>query len=141
MTSSQIVVVGAGIAGLTAAFDLQRAGAAVRVLEASDHPGGRMISHRMPGGMMEIGAQFLSTDYRVIPDLVVALGDSDAVVTTSRRAAAVIGGRMHTIDTRRPLSMLTSGLVPLGSAPSLVHGLIRLRRGRRSPGVSPDPAA
>ena len=39
---SEIAVVGAGIAGLSAAWDLQRAGHKVTVWESSDLPGGRM---------------------------------------------------------------------------------------------------
>jgi len=37
-----VVVIGAGIAGLSAAFDLQQAGIHVTVLEKSPYPGGRM---------------------------------------------------------------------------------------------------
>ncbi|MBS3754060.1 MAG: FAD-dependent oxidoreductase, partial [Anaerolineales bacterium] len=36
------LVIGAGIAGLTAAYQLQKRGLEVRVLEARDHVGGRM---------------------------------------------------------------------------------------------------
>jgi len=42
VTTRRIVVIGAGIAGLPAAFRLQQAGANVLVLEATDRPGGRM---------------------------------------------------------------------------------------------------
>ena len=44
MTTRRIVVIGAGIAGLAAAFRLQQAGANVLVLEAADRPGGRMTT-------------------------------------------------------------------------------------------------
>ena len=36
----RLLVIGGGLAGLNAAYQAQRAGAEVRVLEASDRPGG-----------------------------------------------------------------------------------------------------
>jgi len=44
VTTRRIVVIGAGIAGLAAAFRLQQAGANVLVLEGTDQPGGRMTT-------------------------------------------------------------------------------------------------
>jgi len=44
MASKHIIVIGAGISGLTAAFRLQRAGHAVSVFEARQRVGGRMIT-------------------------------------------------------------------------------------------------
>lgn len=41
-TGTRVVVVGAGIGGLTAAYELKRRGFNVTVVEESDHPGGRM---------------------------------------------------------------------------------------------------
>jgi len=39
-----VVVIGAGLAGLSAALTLQKAGREVRVVEASDRPGGRLTT-------------------------------------------------------------------------------------------------
>jgi oxygen-dependent protoporphyrinogen oxidase len=55
----RIAVVGAGIAGLTAAFRLQQAGHDVEVLEGADHPGGRMWSLRAGGLEVDVGAHLL----------------------------------------------------------------------------------
>ena len=59
----RVLVVGAGAAGLTAAYELQRAGHEVKVFEARDRPGGRMYTIREPfsGGLhAEAGAMYLS---------------------------------------------------------------------------------
>jgi monoamine oxidase len=49
-TEADVVVVGAGLAGLTAARELQRAGASVLVIEARDRVGGRVLNHRLADG-------------------------------------------------------------------------------------------
>ena len=40
----EVLIISAGISGLTAAHTLQKAGCIVRVLEANDHPGERMVT-------------------------------------------------------------------------------------------------
>lgn len=52
-------MVGAGIAGLTAAYGLQLSGHEVEVLEASARPGGRMASARVSGLPVDLGAHVL----------------------------------------------------------------------------------
>lgn len=42
--SADIIIIGAGLAGLTAAIELQKAGNEVVVLESSDLPGGRIAT-------------------------------------------------------------------------------------------------
>ncbi|MFN3727383.1 MAG: flavin monoamine oxidase family protein [Allosphingosinicella sp.] len=44
-----VTIIGAGMAGLTAAFELQRLGCSVRVLEATDRAGGRVHTWRPKG--------------------------------------------------------------------------------------------
>jgi monoamine oxidase len=54
------IVVGAGLAGLSAAYELQTAGCEVVALEARDRVGGRVWSRRLDNGaVVEMGAEFL----------------------------------------------------------------------------------
>ncbi|GAB3933858.1 hypothetical protein GCM10029976_041990 [Kribbella albertanoniae] len=55
----RILVLGAGLAGLSSAYQLMKAGYDVTVLEAQDRPGGRVLTVREPfqkGGHAEMGA-------------------------------------------------------------------------------------
>ncbi|MGZ4330087.1 MAG: flavin monoamine oxidase family protein [Solirubrobacteraceae bacterium] len=59
-TSADVVVVGAGFAGLTAARLIQHAGRSVVVLEARDRVGGRVWNHDLGGGKVsERGGTFV----------------------------------------------------------------------------------
>ncbi len=57
--SAEVLVVGAGLAGLTAARELVAAGRSVLVLEARDRVGGRVVSRDIGGGkVVEMGGQY-----------------------------------------------------------------------------------
>lgn len=58
-----VVVVGAGVAGLACAYDLRAAGLNVRVLEAADRVGGRMRTDRVEGCVVDRGFQVFNTSY------------------------------------------------------------------------------
>jgi monoamine oxidase len=58
--AARVIVVGAGFAGLAAAWTLERRGAEVTVLEARGRVGGRVHSVSLPGGsVVELGAEFV----------------------------------------------------------------------------------
>ncbi|HEV3001908.1 MAG TPA: FAD-dependent oxidoreductase [Solirubrobacteraceae bacterium] len=57
---ADVVVVGAGLAGLQAALDVVAAGRSVYVVEARDRVGGRTLNHPLGGGeAIEIGGQWV----------------------------------------------------------------------------------
>ncbi|WP_405133460.1 flavin monoamine oxidase family protein [Nocardia sp. NBC_01388] len=69
-----VVVIGAGPSGLTAAVELHRAGLSVAVLEARERVGGRTRTGDIDGAMIEIGGQWLSPHHTAALELVAELG-------------------------------------------------------------------
>ncbi len=59
---TQALVIGAGISGLVAAAELQRAGLGVRVLDKGRGFGGRLASRRIGDAAFDHGAQFLTAE-------------------------------------------------------------------------------
>jgi len=59
-----VIVIGAGLAGLTAALALESAGCRVRVLEAQDRVGGRVHSMRQLGSNKEAGGTYIGAGYK-----------------------------------------------------------------------------
>ena len=58
---AEILIVGAGMAGLTAASDLQQAGHNVLVIDKGRGLGGRLASRRIGQATFDHGAQFITT--------------------------------------------------------------------------------
>lgn len=102
-SKSPVVIVGAGIAGLTAAHFLKRQDVPVIVLEAGDRVGGRMTSDAIDGHVVDRGAQFLSTEYRLILDMLRYLGLAQQLCETSQCSAIVRAGIPRPMRVNRPL--------------------------------------
>jgi monoamine oxidase len=76
-TIPKVLVVGAGIAGLTAAYRLRQAGVPVDIIEARNRVGGRMRSlanAANTGVTVETGGEFIDTDHRKLRSLAQELG-------------------------------------------------------------------
>jgi monoamine oxidase len=73
----EVVIVGAGIAGLVAAHRLDQAGVPVRIFEAQNRTGGRMFTLRdhFPGGqVVELGGELIDTGHQTLQALCAELG-------------------------------------------------------------------
>ena len=69
-TSPDVLVVGAGLAGLTCAYELHREGRQVTVLEARDRVGGRVHTTRLENDeVAELGAEWIMPGDEAIRDL------------------------------------------------------------------------
>ena len=77
MHDCDVVVVGAGLAGLTAARELAGAGLDVQVLEARDRVGGRTLNHSVgeqPEDVVELGGQWVGPTQHEVMALAEELG-------------------------------------------------------------------
>lgn len=61
--NTDVIIIGAGLAGLTAAKVLKAAGKSVKILEASDQIGGRVRTEEVDGFLLDRGFQVLLTAY------------------------------------------------------------------------------
>jgi protoporphyrinogen oxidase len=65
----RVIVIGAGLAGLSAALTLQNEGVSVTILESSDRPGGRVTSDDIDGYICDRGFQLINANYPEIQRL------------------------------------------------------------------------
>ena len=93
-----VVVVGAGFAGLAAALHLEEAGADVRVIEAQGHVGGRIRSIRRGDGLEEAGGATIGGGYRAVTDAAerygVELIDATPMLRFFREQELVLNGEI-----------------------------------------------
>ncbi|MFD6419445.1 NAD(P)/FAD-dependent oxidoreductase [Streptomyces sp. NPDC060194] len=114
--SHDVVVVGAGLAGLACAQDLGAAGLSVRVLEASDGVGGRMRTDRRDGFLFDRGFQVFNTSYPQVKKRL-ALRALRLRPFTPGLVLRRDGELLRIADpTRRP--RMASGLLPGRAAPA-----------------------
>ncbi len=112
---AEVVIVGAGLAGLACARHLSRAGVAVTVLEAEDAVGGRVRTDVVDGMLLDRGFQVHNTGY---PEAQRVL-DHPALDLQNFAAGALvrIGDRLHKIGDPRRVPTWAPGtfLSPIGS--------------------------
>ena len=101
------VVVGAGIAGLAAAWELVRRQCDVTVLESERRPGGVILTERVDGFIVEGGADGFLAGEPELPALAAELGMGDRVVSQLARGTALWSGKsLEPIDAGRAAALL-----------------------------------
>ena len=125
---SEVIIIGAGMSGLACACALQGAGRKVKVLEASNHIGGRVATDLVDGFRLDRGFQVLLTAY---PEAQSQL-DYNALDLKSIYPGALVhyhrGWHRVADPFRRPLAGVISCLNPVGSfRDKLLLGRMRLK--------------
>jgi protoporphyrinogen/coproporphyrinogen III oxidase len=128
-----VAVIGAGIAGLTTAHELRRAGLTVRVFEERGHVGGRMHSFRRDGYTIDEGAeQIPEQGYRATWELLRRLGVPMSEVPRIGSSIGIWrGGRAHPGVAQTSAVLSGAGLSPRARL-DLVRFLVSAGRCRRA---------
>jgi len=132
-----VVVVGAGLAGLTAATGLSDQGIDVTVLEARDRVGGRMHGVEVaPGSWVDAGAAYLGDRHTGLTGLIGELGLKTTPTTMNGSSRFLLGAGDDTRAGRFP----PLNAVALGAMFDLLDDLTSTVR-VDAPWLTPDAAA
>jgi phytoene dehydrogenase-like protein len=131
-----VVIVGAGLAGLSAAREIQRHGLSVIVLEASDAVGGRVRTDIVDGFQLDRGFQVMLTAYPELQSQV----DMRALDLRPFDPGALVwrNGKGHAVSDpfRKPQTLATTAFAPIGSVFDKARIVVlRARVMRRKPAV------
>ena len=96
---TEVLIVGAGLAGLNAAIHLEAAGVDVTVIESSDRAGGRVASDVIDGFTCDRGFQLINAQYPALQELNV-LKELD-FIEAPRVIEVSLGDRRHVIGDPR----------------------------------------
>ncbi len=133
-----IIVIGAGITGLSAAFELTERGVRCVVLEASDRVGGLILTKRVSGFTIEAGADSMLALKPAGAELCAALGLGPRLIATKRPRTVYVHarGRLHAVPSPSTLGipatwrgLATYDLLPWSARIRLALDALRSRSG------------
>jgi len=128
-----VLIIGAGVAGLTAGYRLRQAGIPVRIIEAQNRVGGRMYSLRnffADGQVCELGGELVDTNHERIRALAAELAiEFDDLSTDDPTLAhetfyfdGAIRRERDIVDAFVPIAArVTAAIAPLGTNPDVTH--------------------
>lgn len=140
---ARVIVVGGGIAGLGAAFTLQKAGVEVSVLESEAEAGGRMRSKYWNGAWIDLGAEFITSNDTAFEKLAAELGIIDQKMAYPGEKVAFNiwrDGKAHPLSFTEASSFVrfgamsfTSKMRMLGMLPTLIKQFRRNDKAEHEP--------
>ncbi len=111
---SSVAIIGAGPAGLSAAWHLLDAGRSVAIYESRMDPGGRLRTESFEGARVDVAVQFLASHYHQTLKLARACGAGDLLVRAPGRDALWRGGKIRPLTYGSVAGMAASSALPAG---------------------------
>ncbi|MEQ1760001.1 MAG: protoporphyrinogen oxidase [Vicinamibacterales bacterium] len=123
-----VAIIGGGIAGLSAAYQLKTLGLTARVLEAGTRAGGVIVTERTGGWVIDGGPDSILVQKPAAVSLCRELGIADALVPTltPRTAYVLRDGTLHPIVEGSFLGFPLSAKAFLRSSLFSLHGKVRM---------------
>lgn len=123
---ADVVVVGAGLAGLTAARELKAAGRTVRLLEARDRVGGRLKGLDLGDGKVaDLGGEYFGDKSTAIAETARSVGVSGFRTFDEGRRLTYLGSRRFAYTGLFPWRMAPTTLADFGQAVLKIERLAR----------------
>jgi oxygen-dependent protoporphyrinogen oxidase len=129
--SLDVLVVGGGLSGLVAAFEMQKQGLAVGVLDANDEPGGVIATRVRDGFLYETGANSALDTSPLLNEIFADVGVADA-----RRDASAVANTRYVVRNGALVALPTSPGAFLATGAFTLAAKLRLFR---EPFVAPAP--
>ncbi len=125
MKEYDFIIVGAGLAGLSAHHELLKKGYSVLSIEAGSIPGGRVRTEKIGSGFSDTGAQFFTFNYprilKLCQELKLKAHASSSLLAQKEK------DKDYLLQTKNPLCGLTSGLLSPGSWLKLTSHILKLK--------------
>jgi monoamine oxidase len=123
---ADVIVVGAGLAGLTAARELKQAGWTVRVLEARDRVGGRLKGYSLGDGKaVDLGGEYFGDKSTAIAETARSVGVTGFRSYDEGQRLTFVNGRQYAYTGLFPWQLPPPTIADLGQAVLRIERLAR----------------